>query len=45
MNPRYRLLRQVTAFLILVAGWEALGRAGLLNPMYAPSPSGIAAVL
>jgi NitT/TauT family transport system permease protein len=45
MNPRYRFARQATAFLILVAGWEALGRAGFLNPMYAPSPSGIGAAL
>src|SRR5262249_10953238 len=29
------------AFAILLAVWEAAGRAGLLNPLYAPNPSGI----
>src|SRR5436305_868851 len=45
MIPRYRPARQATAFAILIAGWETLGRGGLLNPMYLPSPSQIAAAL
>src|SRR5256714_2774391 len=45
MNPRHRLARQLAAFAAVIAAWEAAGRAGLLNPMYAPSPSRIGAVL
>jgi NitT/TauT family transport system permease protein len=41
MNPRYAWLRQLIAFAILLAVWEAAGRAGMLNPLYAPNPSGI----
>ena len=35
----YAWARQLAAFAILVAVWEAAGRAGLLDPMYVPSPS------
>ena len=45
MNPRYAWARQLIAFAILIAVWEAAGRAGMLNPLYAPSPSQIAAAL
>jgi NitT/TauT family transport system permease protein len=45
MAPRYTWLRQFAAFLLLLAIWEAAGRAGLLNPLYLPSPSQIAAAL
>ena len=45
MNPRHRLARQLAAFAAVIAAWEAAGRAGLLNPMYAPSPGRIGAVL
>ena len=45
MNPRYAWARQLTAFGVLLAAWEAAGRAHLLNPMYAPSPSQIGATL
>jgi NitT/TauT family transport system permease protein len=45
MNPRYRLARQLIALAALLAVWEGVGRAGLLNPMYAPSPSRIGAAL
>jgi sulfonate transport system permease protein len=45
MNPRYKWLRQLIAFSILIAVWEAAGRAGWLNPLYAPNPSGIWAAL
>ena len=45
MNPRYAWARQLIALAILIAVWEAAGRAGMLNPLYAPSPSQIAAAL
>src|SRR2546423_2289129 len=45
MTPRHRLARQLAAFAAVIAAWEAAGRAGLLNPMYAPSPGRIGAVL
>ena len=37
--------RQLTALAVLLAVWEAAGHAGLLNPLYAPSPSQIGAAL
>ena len=42
---RYSWIRQVVALLILLALWEAAGRAGMLNPLYLPSPSQIGAAL
>ena len=42
---RYSWVRQVVAFLILIALWEAAGHAGMLNPLYMPSPSQIGAAL
>ncbi len=46
MNKRpHAWVRQLAAFAILLAIWEASGRAGLLNPLYAPAPSQIAAAL
>jgi sulfonate transport system permease protein len=45
MNPRGVWARQLAAFAVLLVIWEAAGRAGLLNPMYAPSPSRIGAAL
>jgi NitT/TauT family transport system permease protein len=45
MSPRYVWARQLTALAVLLAVWEAAGRAGLLNPIYAPSPSQIGAAL
>ena len=45
MSPRYVWARQLTALAVLLAVWEAAGRAGLLNPLYAPSPSQIGAAL
>jgi NitT/TauT family transport system permease protein len=42
---RYSWVRQVVALLILIALWEAAGRAGMLNPLYLPSPSQIGAAL
>ena len=43
--PRYSWVRQVAALLVLLALWEAAGRAGMLNPLYLPSPSQIGAAL
>jgi NitT/TauT family transport system permease protein len=40
-DPRYKWLRQLIAFGILLVVWEAAGQAGKLNPLYAPSPSQI----
>ena len=45
MNPRHAWMRQLIAFAILIALWEMAGRAGMLNPLYLPSPSGIWAAL
>ena len=42
---RYSWARQVVALLLLLALWEAAGRAGMLNPLYLPSPSQIGAAL
>jgi NitT/TauT family transport system permease protein len=38
-------LRQVLALAVVLALWEGAGRAGWLNPLYAPPPSRIAAAL
>ena len=42
---RWVWLRQLAAFAIVLAIWEAAGRAGLLNPLYVPAPSQIGAAL
>ncbi len=42
---RFVWARQLVAFLVLLAIWEAAGRAGMLNPLYLPSPSQIGAAL
>jgi NitT/TauT family transport system permease protein len=42
---QYAWLRQLIAFAIIIALWEAAGRAKLLNPLYAPSPSLIVGAL
>ena len=44
-SRRYVWARQLAAFLVLLAVWEAAGRAGMLNPLYLPSPSQIGAAL
>jgi NitT/TauT family transport system permease protein len=38
-------LRQLLALVVFLAGWEALERAGVLDPFYAPPPSEVARVL
>ena len=45
MNARYAWARQLAAFGVLLMIWEVAGRAGRLNPMYAPSPTQIGAAL
>jgi NitT/TauT family transport system permease protein len=45
LDPRYAWVRQLAAFALLLAVWEAAGRADMLNPMYAPSPSRVGAAL
>jgi sulfonate transport system permease protein len=45
MSPRYAWARQLAALAVFVAIWEAAGRAGLLNPLYAPRPGQIVAAL
>jgi len=45
LDPRYAWVRQLAAFALLLAVWEAAGRADMLNPMYAPNPSRIGAAL
>ena len=41
----YVWLRQLAAFVALLALWEGAGRAGWLNPLYVPEPSAVAAAL
>jgi NitT/TauT family transport system permease protein len=45
LEPRYAWVRQLAALAVLLAVWEAAGRAGMLNPMYAPNPSRVGAAL
>jgi NitT/TauT family transport system permease protein len=45
LHPRYAWTRQLIALVILLAIWEAAGRAGMLNPLFLPSPSRIGAAL
>jgi len=45
LNPRNAWIRQLVAFAIVLVLWELAGRAGMLNPLYAPSPARIGAAL
>jgi NitT/TauT family transport system permease protein len=45
LDPRSAWLRQLLALAVFLALWEAAGRAGMLNPLYAPNPSRIWAAL
>jgi NitT/TauT family transport system permease protein len=45
LDPRYAWMRQLAAFALLLAVWEAAGRAGMLNPLYAPNPSRVGSAL
>jgi NitT/TauT family transport system permease protein len=44
-NPKLAWLRQLIAFSVLIAVWEQAGRAGMLNPLFFPSPSQIGVAL
>ena len=39
LDPNHAWMRRLAALGLVLAVWEAAGRADLLNPMYAPSPS------
>jgi NitT/TauT family transport system permease protein len=39
LDPRWKWMRQLAAFAVLLLLWETAGRAGLLNPLFVPSPS------
>jgi NitT/TauT family transport system permease protein len=45
LNPRWAWLRQLTTFAVLLGIWEATGRAGLLNPLFMPTPGQIGSAL
>jgi NitT/TauT family transport system permease protein len=45
LNPARAWIRQLAALTLLLLVWEAAGLAGLLNPLYVPSPSRIAGAL
>src|SRR5262249_22084212 len=45
LHPSYAWLRRLIALALVIAAWEGIGHAGLLNPIYAPSPSRIWAAL
>jgi NitT/TauT family transport system permease protein len=45
MTTRYTWLRQTVALAVVLLVWEAAGRFHLLNPLFVPSPSQIAAAL
>jgi len=45
LDPRHAWLRRLIALALVLALWEAAGRAGLLNPLFAPSPGRIGAAL
>jgi NitT/TauT family transport system permease protein len=45
LNPAYAWVRQFAALGVLLVVWEAAGYAGMLNPLYMPSPSQIGSAL
>ena len=45
LDPRHAWLRRLIALGPVLVLWEAAGRAGLLNPLFAPSPSRVWAAL
>jgi NitT/TauT family transport system permease protein len=44
-DPKYAWLRQLLAFAVLLVLWEAAGYAGMLNPLYMPTPTQIGGAL
>jgi NitT/TauT family transport system permease protein len=45
LDPAYAWVRQLAALAVLLAVWEAAGYAGMLNPLYMPTPSAIGKAL
>jgi len=45
LDPKRAWIRQWLTFVVVLLLWEAAGRANLLNPLFAPSPSEIALAL
>ena len=45
LDPRHAWVRRLIALGLVLALWEAAGRAGWLNPLFAPSPSRVWAAL
>ena len=45
LDPRYAWVRRLIALGLVLTLWEGAGRAGLLNPLFAPSPSRVWAAL
>jgi NitT/TauT family transport system permease protein len=45
MNPGTAWVRQLAALAVLLALWQGAGAAGMLNPLYMPSPSQIGTAL
>ena len=45
LNPSYAWVRQFAALGVLLLLWEAAGYAGMLNPLYMPTPSQIGKAL
>jgi NitT/TauT family transport system permease protein len=45
LNPAYSLIRQLTALVVGLALWELAGYAGMLNPLYMPTPTQIGGAL
>ena len=40
-DPKHTWIRQLAAFAVFLALWEAAGYAGMLNPLYMPTPTQI----
>jgi NitT/TauT family transport system permease protein len=45
LNPRHAWIRQLAALAVVLVIWEAVGRAGYINPLFAPMPSKIGSAL
>ena len=45
LNPSYAWVRQLSALAVVLMAWEAAGYAGMLNPLYMPTPSAIGRAL
>ena len=45
LNPSYAWVRQLSTLAVVLMAWEAAGYAGMLNPLYMPTPSAIGRAL